>query len=109
MSEWPQSGPGRNDTLLNRHRKYAYRSILAVAAMPFILDLAWTGITVAAEKVDWRAASASSSLFVRQPLGFSRQTINRLEAALRNLPDEIPKLIEFVRAQRHVLGAAAAR
>jgi small-conductance mechanosensitive channel len=104
MSEWPQSGPGRNETLLNRHRKYAYRSILAVAAMPFILDLAWTGITVAAEKVDRRAASASSSLFVRQPLGFSRQTINRLEAALRNLPDEIPKLIEFVRAQRHVLG-----
>jgi len=88
------------------HRKgrYGYRGSLAILAILIVTDLAWAGITVAAEKHGTRAAFAPAFLFKRQPLGFDRQTADRIAAALRNLPGEIPKLIEFARSQRRVLG-----
>ncbi len=96
--------PGKNDEPLNRKGRHGYSGSLAVLTMLVILDLAWAGLTVAAEKLDKSAPSASSSLFKRQPLGFDHHTVDRIAAAFRNLPSEVPKLIEFARGQHRVLG-----
>ncbi|MGO9062514.1 MAG: mechanosensitive ion channel family protein [Candidatus Binataceae bacterium] len=73
-------------------------------ALLIVVDLAWGGLTVAAEKPPSNAEAASSSLFRRQPLGFDHRTAEHIGAAIRNFPGEVPKLIEFARHQHQALG-----
>ena len=92
------------DAPVNRYNGYADRRSLAASALLVILDLAWAGLTVAAENAPSKIAPASPSLFSRQPLGFDQGTGERIVSAVRSFPGEVPKLIEFARHQHQVLG-----
>ena len=65
------------DVPVNRYNGYADRRSLAASALLVILDLAWAGLTVAAENAPSKIAPASLSLFSRQPLGFDQGTGER--------------------------------
>ncbi len=84
------------------NRRLARRVI--AAALSIILDLTWAELAVAAEKPGLNAGPTPPSLLTRQPLGFDQRTLDRLAAAVRNLPRELPNLIEFARHQHQVLG-----
>ena len=107
-------GPRKLDALLNRSGRHGYRGSLAILALLIILSPAWAALSVAAEKPDSNVAPASFSIFKRQPLGFDHRTVEHIAAGIRNLPGEVPKLIEFAgspaprtRAQRRHLDADA--
>jgi small-conductance mechanosensitive channel len=98
------NGCSKNEMSLNRNGMCGCFRALVILAMVLVTHLAWADRTVAAETAATSGRPTSSSLFERQPLGFDQQTADRMAATLRNLPGEAPKLIEFARGQRRVLG-----
>ncbi|MGO9451993.1 MAG: mechanosensitive ion channel family protein [Candidatus Binataceae bacterium] len=97
-------GLDKLDALPNRSGRHGYRGRLAILALLIILSPAWAALSVAADKPDSNVAPASFSIFKRQPLGFDSRTVEHIAAGSRNLPDEVPKLIEFLGHQRRALG-----
>ena len=98
------NGCSKNEMSLNCNGMCGCFRALVILAMLLVTHLAWADRTVAAETAATSGRPTSSSLFERQPLGFDQQTADRMATTLRNLPGEAPKLIEFARGQRRVLG-----
>ncbi len=88
----------------NYDKSVDHRCRLTAMAPRIILDPAWVGFAVAADKPEAKTGPPSPSLFSRQPLGFDHRTAEHIAAVVRNLPNELPKLIEFARHQHQVLG-----
>jgi small-conductance mechanosensitive channel len=98
------NGCSKNKASLNRNATRGCLRALTILAMLLVTYSVWARPLAAAEKATTSVTSTASSLFKRQPLGFDQQTMDRMAATLRNLPREAPKLIEFARGQRRVLG-----
>ncbi len=88
----------------SRSNGKARRAMLAFGGVLAILFFLSASPVAALQTPRSTSTPASSAIFARRPLGFDRQTVEKLDLDLQELPTEIPHLVVFARQQRALLG-----